>query len=263
MDRVVPGLLMAGFWLLLLFKGSVLLFSVVILAVIFVAANEYLRMAAAESIGKKERYFLNLLIMLPALAVTINSTQEYLAPSLLASFFILTGYFLYRYARFEQPYAFFSRLVFGVFYIGFLSSYLLLVRALPEGNYWLIIASAVTAGADSGAYFVGCSIGKRKLCPNISPKKTIEGALGGLFFALIIAFAAAYFLLPEVSPWFLGLGTVVLTVAGVAGDLTESIIKRGTGTKDSGTCLGGHGGILDRIDSLLFAVPVLYTVLTF
>ncbi|CAG35888.1 phosphatidate cytidylyltransferase [Desulfotalea psychrophila] len=263
MDRVVPGLLLAGFWLLLLFKGSALLFSVVILAVIFMAANEYLRMAAAGLIGKKERYFLNLVLMFPALAVTINSTQQYLAPALLASFFVLTGYFLYRYAKFEQPYAFFARLLFGVFYIGFLSSYLLLVRALPDGNYWLIVASAITAGADSGGYFVGCSIGKHKLCPNVSPKKTIEGALGGLVFALIAAFVGAHFLLPEVSPWFLALGTVVLTAAGVAGDLTESIIKRGTGTKDSGTCLGGHGGILDRIDSLLFALPVLYTVLTF
>jgi len=127
----------------------------------------------------------------------------------------------------------------------------------------LVLVSAVTACSDSGAYFVGCSVGKHKLCPHISPKKTIEGALGGLVFGLIAAFAGAYLLLPYLNPLFLGVVAILLIIAGIAGDLTESIIKRGTGTKDSGTCLGGHGGILDRIDSLLFAAPVLYTILVF
>lgn len=262
MNRIVPGILLAVFWLLLLLKGSAVLFSVVALVIAFVAADEYLRMATSEVLRRRERIFLNTVTILPVLSVTVTQGSVWVTPSLITAFFALTGYFFYRYAKFKESYAFFSRLVFGLIYVGLLFSYIPLSRFLENGAEWLLIATAVTAFSDSGAYFVGCSIGKHKLCPRISPKKTIEGALGGLFFAIIGAFASAYILLPGVSPVKLGLGAVILTIAGVAGDLTESIIKRGTGVKDSGTWLRGHGGILDRIDSMLFAIPLLYFMLT-
>lgn len=262
MNRIVPGILLAVFWLLLLLKGSAIFFSVVALIIAFVAADEYLRMATSEVLRTRERIFLNTVTILPVLSVTLTQGDSFVTPSLITAFFVLTGYFFYRYAKFKESYAFFSRLVFGLIYVGLLFSYIPLSRFLENGAEWLVIATAVTAFSDSGAYFVGCSIGKNKLCPRISPKKTIEGALGGLFFAIIAAFASAYFLLPDVSPVKLGFGALVLTIAGVAGDLTESIIKRGTGVKDSGTWLRGHGGILDRIDSMLFAIPLLYFMLT-
>lgn len=254
---------MGVFWLMLLYMGSVVIFSLVVLVVAFIAADEYLRMVTGEKLRQRERGLINIVLVLPVLPVAATASGEYLETSLLVSFFVLTGYFLYRYAKFKDSYAFFSRLIFGVIYVGFLCSHLLLLRYLEDGAAWLIIASAITAFSDSGAYFVGSAIGKHKLCPNISPKKTVEGALGGLFFAILAAFASAYILLPEVNPWFLMIVSFVLTIAAVVGDLTESIIKRGTGTKDSGTWLRGHGGLLDRIDSLLFAVPVLYMILSF
>lgn len=263
MNRIIPGIILAALWLGLLLKGSSTLFSMVAILVAFVAADEYLRMATSEVLRKRERISLTAVMILPASLTLLNYSHQYLNTSLLFSFFYLTGYFFYRYAKFNESYAFFSRLLFGVIYIGVLFSYFPLLRSLPNGAEWLVITSAITACSDSGAYFVGCSIGKTKLCRNISPNKTIEGALGGLFFAIIAAFASAYLLLPDVNPLFLGTVAILLTFAGVAGDLVESVIKRGTGVKDSGTILAGHGGVLDRIDSLLFAVPVLYTLLVF
>ena len=154
-------------------------------------------------------------------------------------------------------------MVFGLFYIGVLGAHLVLLRFVPDGGSWLIIASAITACSDTGAYFVGKAMGKRKLCPNISPNKTIEGAVGGILCGLIGALAVAVLLLPSFNWFFLIAAAVFLGAVGIAGDLTESIIKRGTATKDSGSCLAGHGGILDRVDSLLFVCPVLYYLLVF
>ncbi len=263
MDRVVPGLLLAVFWLAVLLWGPIILFAAVVLIIGFIGADEYLRMVTGEDLRNRERALINFVLTLPVLVVAFTGGGDFLDTTLLAAFFILTGYFLYRYAKFKDSYAFFSRLIFGVFYVGFLCSHLLLLSYMENGAQWLIIASAVTAFSDTGAYFVGSAIGKHKLCPNISPKKTVEGALGGLLCAVFAAFVSGYLLLPEVNPLFLGSVALVLTIAAIVGDLTESIIKRGTNTKDSGTWLRGHGGMLDRIDSLLFAVPVLYVILIF
>jgi phosphatidate cytidylyltransferase len=153
--------------------------------------------------------------------------------------------------------------IFGVVYVGFLASYLVLIRYLPQGGSWLVVLSAITAGSDSGAYYFGCRFGRRKLCPNISPKKTIEGALGGLLCGVSAALVLAGMLLDQVNWLFILFTAGSLTGVGILGDLTESIIKRGTDTKDSGRLLAGHGGVLDRIDSLLLAAPVLYYLLLF
>lgn len=109
---------------------------------------------------------------------------------------------------------------------------------------------------DIFAYLVGCSIGKHKMCPSISPKKSWEGLFGGLLFAVGFAMAAGYMMEGNIYAWG-GLGLVV-ALAGVVGDLLESKIKRECGVKDSGTLIPGHGGVLDRFDALLLAAPVAY-----
>ena len=263
MKRIVPGLLIAGFWLLLLLKGSIVLFCLVIVLVVLMAADEYVKMAHSGMSSLPERVLLNVILAVPVVAVCFSPKLSTLPFGMLCSFAGLTCYFLYHYKNIEDSFSLFCRLVFGLFYIGMLGSHLVLLRFLPAGASWLIIASAITASSDTGAYFVGKAMGKRKLCPNISPNKTVEGAIGGVFSGLAAAVFFGLLLLPGFNWLFLIGAAVLLTIVGIVGDLTESIIKRGTGTKDSGNCLAGHGGVLDRVDSLLFVCPVLFYLLIF
>jgi len=263
MKRIVPGLLIAGLWLLLLLIGSAPMFNLVILLIVVIGADEYVRMAFPSIPATLDRCVLDGIIALPALAACVMPLPSVLLPALICSFALTVIYFLYRYRVVDDCYSRMARLIMGVCYVGVLGAHVVLLRGLLDGASWVLIATAITASSDSGAYFAGKKFGKRKLCPNISPNKTIEGAIGGIICALIAAVAFAFFLLPSFNVFILGIVTIILALIGIAGDLTESIIKRGTGTKDSGSCLAGHGGILDRVDSLLFVAPVLYYFLIF
>lgn len=256
--RVAPGLLIAGLWLLLLLKGAPLLFCVVAAILVLWAADEYLRMIDTRPLSLSERWLVNVCLAFPTLVVCLRPQPESLGPALLSAFLLVTLYFLYRYRTLENRFDFFCRLALGVVYLGFLGAHLVLLRYHPDGAAWLVVGTAITSGSDTGAYFVGKTLGKRKLCPNVSPNKTVEGAVGGVVFGVAAAVVFALLVLPSVNWLFLLISSVVLCLVGIIGDLTESIIKRGTGTKDSGRCLAGHGGILDRVDSLLFVGPVLY-----
>jgi len=127
----------------------------------------------------------------------------------------------------------------------------------PNGHRWLLLALAVIWAADTGAYFAGRYLGRHKLSPRISPNKTIEGLLGGLVAAVLVALAGAPLAGATVAQLPLVALVVVATVAfSVVGDLYESLLKRHVGVKDSGGLIPGHGGVLDRIDSVLAALPV-------
>ncbi|MGH7168445.1 MAG: phosphatidate cytidylyltransferase [Nitrospiraceae bacterium] len=153
-------------------------------------------------------------------------------------------------------------LVFGVLYVGLTLGHLLLTRALDGGEYLILFLFLVTWAGDSGAYYAGVSLGRRQLAPMISPNKTVEGLLGGLALALVAAWAGRVWFLPSFSvPDCVAIG-LLLTAAGVLGDLTESAMKRSAGVKDSGMLIPGHGGMLDRLDSLLFTAPVFYYYVT-
>jgi phosphatidate cytidylyltransferase len=132
----------------------------------------------------------------------------------------------------------------------------------PAGHHWLMFGLMVNWIGDTGAYYVGKNFGKRKLAPAVSPGKTWEGAAASAVTGVI--FGLLYLPLAIKGTSFLAaaLLALVANAAGQAGDLAESAIKRGVGVKDSGTILPGHGGFLDRVDSTMFALPVLYTVLS-
>jgi phosphatidate cytidylyltransferase len=116
----------------------------------------------------------------------------------------------------------------------------------------------VIMGADTGAYYVGRAIGKHKLAPKISPGKTWEGVVGGMVAALALATAAHFWFFRELPlKWALPLAAVMM-ILGVLGDLSESALKRSAGAKDAAKVLPGHGGVLDRLDSLLFNAPLIY-----
>lgn len=150
--------------------------------------------------------------------------------------------------------------LFTVFYVVGLFSFIWLIRD-KFGFQWLLFGLLVTWATDTGAFYTGMRHGKHKLAPTISPKKTIEGALGGLVFAVITGLIFAGF--TGYKLWPLGILALFLSIMGQIGDLVESAIKRERQVKDSGKILPGHGGILDRFDSILFVAPSLYFVLDF
>lgn len=134
------------------------------------------------------------------------------------------------------------------------------LTAGPAATTWLI---AVIAISDSAQYYTGRAFGRRKLAPAVSPAKTIEGAIGGVVVAAIAGAALARVCLPQVPMAVAGVLTLTLVMFGIAGDLFESLIKRSAGVKDSSALIPGHGGVLDRIDSYLFAAPVFYWLLRY
>jgi phosphatidate cytidylyltransferase len=146
----------------------------------------------------------------------------------------------------------------GFLYVPFLLSHLVLTRALPHGVAWVFMLLFVVMCGDSAAFYVGTAIGKHRLYPAVSPKKSIEGAVGGLVGSVCGALLARFLLFPELAIGHAVAVALLLGVLGQVGDLFESMIKRSCGVKDSGTIIPGHGGVLDRLDSILFAAPALY-----
>lgn len=151
-----------------------------------------------------------------------------------------------------------SLLLFGLLYLPLLLGHLSLLHGLESGKAWVFLVLLIAMAGDTAAYFVGVSVGRRKLYPAISPNKSVEGALGGLAGSFAGALLARAWFFPELALYDCALLGVGLGVLGQLGDLFESMLKRSFGVKDSGTLIPGHGGILDRLDSLLFVFPPAY-----
>ena len=146
--------------------------------------------------------------------------------------------------------------IFASILVGYFSSFLLKIKLLPNGNYFLIFLLVIVWVNDIAAYIIGTAIGKIKLAPKISPKKTIEGSIAGIFFSIIAIIFLNHWLNYDLNKLIV-IG-IAVSVFGQCGDLFESMLKRGAKIKDSGKLIPGHGGVLDRFDSLLFAAPVFY-----
>jgi phosphatidate cytidylyltransferase len=162
----------------------------------------------------------------------------------------------------EEAFISWAWTVAGILYVGWLLSYLVVLRGLDgdAGRGWLFLALFATFGSDTTAYFVGRALGRHRLAPRISPGKTWEGAIAGLFGAIIISLLFTLptpLQLPLSYGWAILLG-ILVSIFGQLGDLAESLLKRHTGVKESGSLMSGHGGLLDRMDSVVFAGVVVY-----
>ncbi|MFC1917729.1 phosphatidate cytidylyltransferase [Chloroflexota bacterium] len=196
--------------------------------------------------------------------ISPHCSYAYTLPLLLASVIILSLILLIFQRQKEGAFQNWAWTIGGVLYVGWLLSFLVLLR-LDGGRNWLFFAMFVTFASDTVAFFIGSTMGKHHLAPVVSPKKTWEGAIGGIFGAVIIALL---FTIP--SPLQLPLSVtqaillgLLVSVFGQFGDLVESVLKRNAGVKESGNLMPGHGGLLDRMDSVVFAGVVVYCFFLF
>jgi phosphatidate cytidylyltransferase len=238
---------LGGWWLF----GLALAGGLIALHELYLLARELKPLVLAGYLG----FFLTLLGMQ-------LGDAPWLLGGLLATFPLAFVFFAISGSR-PAATASFGTTLLGVAWVGGGLGFLLLVRDVPEYGFWALMAVLFSVfAADTAAFFVGRAIGRHKLAPAISPGKTWEGFVAGLAAGTLVAFLILYrdrdeFLTMAES---LAFGAVV-TLASVAGDLFESAVKRDLGVKDSGRLLGGHGGMLDRLDALLFAGPAAYFVI--
>jgi len=261
MSRVIPGVCMAGGWMLLLFLGSVELFWAVIVGGAGVALHEFFRMTMGSVRGWRLPVTIGFCLF-PVLAAWFGHGDAVLA-GMMASLLALAAVALHGYGTMDDVFKYACTSGFAGVYISVCMAHMVLLRSLPQGAFWLTMLVGIVAGSDTGAYYAGRAFGKRKLFPLISPKKTVAGGVGGVVAGVVAAEGINLLFPQQAAPLSLLVVAIVLIVVGIAGDLTESMIKRSVGVKDSGTILFGHGGILDRIDSLLLTAPVLYYLVRF
>jgi len=179
-------------------------------------------------------------------------------PILLTSAVALPLFWLLRYPQKEGVFIDWAWTIAGILYIGWLLSYFVALRGLDNGRGWVFLAMFATFSSDTTAFFVGRALGRHHLAPRISPGKTWEGAVAGVFGSVIVSLILVYcFNLPLGYGWTILIGLLV-SIFSQLGDLAESLLKRNVGVKDSGRLLPGHGGFLDRIDSVIFAGIVVY-----
>lgn len=246
--------------ILLIFKGSQFLFAIVVMAAAVLCLWEYFRIAYQVHKTPVPITYHLLGYLACALVVYWVYKNDLIAVILvLALNLIITAAMSILRFKVDQD----APLVavkqnFGVLYIGLFISFILMLRAADNGPLWVFFMLWVVAWGDTGALYVGSMIGRHKLSPAVSPKKTIEGAIGGLAINLIFALIFKFLFFNDVSALSCATFALIVGAVGQLGDLFESEFKRAAGVKDSSTLLPGHGGFLDRLDALLFAAPVAY-----
>jgi len=288
LKRIATALVLIPNVVLLVLRAPVPVVAVVTAAVALVTVQEFLKLTesyAVQPLRLPTYIFVGLLFIWLALSAAgeapqLSSLKFLLAAafaSAIAPFFFLT--IAMRRAQMSGAYPAAAASSFAFVYIALPLAMLVQLRQQWAGAFWLLYLLLVVWAGDIFAYFVGRTVGRHLMAPRISPKKTWEGAAASLAASLLVgilwfthALAISSFLLrvglitrrdglfglekPEL--WPIVILTVLLNIAAQLGDLVESLIKRGAGVKDSGALLPGHGGMLDRIDALLFAAPVLW-----
>ncbi len=262
-QRVITAIILTAVFLSALFGLSLPHFALFIGAVVLVGAWEWANLASFGSIPQRLTYtaFIALVLAATASAMGLFSSQGFNLAAvkcvlILAVVWWILALFLVK--AYPTSTVFWAhpllRLAMGVLVLVPTWLALVYVRFQPQGAWLVVMIAAIVAAADTGGYFSGRKFGKRKLAPAVSPGKTLEGFAGGLLSNIVLAALISYLS----GGNFLMLLAVVLPTSlfSVLGDLLESMVKRHAGVKDSGVILPGHGGILDRVDSITAAAPV-------
>ncbi|MDI3546591.1 MAG: phosphatidate cytidylyltransferase [Halanaerobiales bacterium] len=258
-ERLISAVIGIILFIFFIFWGS-LPFSILILIITALAVIEYNSMLP---LSRTNNYLFLLIFSLIIIIYTYLTNRGFInLPHGITAFIFLFAFLLYHIIA-DNNYGLVNTLgnnLLGVIYIGGGMAFFPLLRDFALEPFdrtkalWLVLIA--TWATDTGAYFIGRLLGKNKLAEKISPNKTVEGAIGGIMLSILLVSIYTSFL-KVFSYYWLIYGLLVSLIA-IAGDLFESSIKRDMGVKDSGRIIPGHGGILDRFDSLLFAVPFTY-----
>jgi phosphatidate cytidylyltransferase len=259
LKRWITGLSALPFLIFLVYKGGVF-FTALVAAASLVALWEYYRMVP----GAKTRRLSGIIfwwgygVDLALIWVAYLEGSDLILSLLALNLLVIALISIFQFKSDRSVLEVISRQLQGIIYIPVLLSFLIFIREDSSGMIWIFILLAIIFAGDTSALYVGSYCGRRKISSAISPGKTIEGSIGGLGTNLIVGAAGKAIFLPEL-PWATSiLFFISVGIAGQLGDFFESELKRSSGIKDSSGILPGHGGILDRIDALLFAAPVAY-----
>ncbi|NHN28347.1 phosphatidate cytidylyltransferase [Paenibacillus agricola] len=259
-QRIVTGLIAAVVFLTLLYLGNYWFMSFIGIASIigfyeFVKMNGFKPFSLTSIIG----YVAVVLLCMPW---TITSWPVLSSVTSIIWFFLFILLFITVISKNKVTIDQVSVLFLGVVYIGLGFHYMIETRMIEQGGlFWTLLIFFCIWATDSGAYFVGSKFGKHPLWPAISPKKSIEGSLGGIIISIVVALCFSW-AQPELLSWTqaLLLG-IAIAIVGQIGDLIQSAYKRVKGIKDTGTILPGHGGVLDRVDSWIIVFPMVHLLL--
>ncbi len=241
--------------ILLVLKGSLLLFIGFVVVLSLLGLAEFYRMALPE---RKVAGFAATLggALLPL--TMLFPERAGLLPALTLLIILFALLFLFSIRDIRTAAGEVALLFMGLLYVPILLGHLALLRGAAFGMQWVFLLMVIVMSGDTGAYYVGCNFGRRKLYRIVSPNKSVEGALGGLAGSIIGAFIARGTFFPHLTAFDALAIALLLGILGQLGDLFESYLKRSFGVKDSGAIFPGHGGVLDRLDSILFAAPAAF-----
>ena len=259
--RLVTGLIVTAIIFVVLFALPAWAFAVLIMLFIILGLNEFFILIENKEIGVNRKLGIILGVFVAA-ATYFDYKIPYDWFFLFIPAICLIIFIVQFAKRDNQAILSISVILFGLLYVSWFLSFFIRIRAMPVGTellrkYLIAYLILVTKSGDIGAYLIGTRLGRHSLIPRISPKKTVEGMLGGLAFSVLVSLACVGFL-PSFSLLHLFILGLLLGALAQIGDLSESLIKRDCAVKDSGRTLPGLGGVLDTIDSLLFTAPVFY-----
>jgi phosphatidate cytidylyltransferase len=254
--RVTSAAIILPPLLLFLYYAPAALFLLFTLLLLALSLREYFHMLALIQMPVCPK--LSYAVAASLVLVAYLGGKVWLPLALSASVMILTLGALLSSQCSTQRFSALLHSLFGIVFIGWSLSHLVLLRNLSEGQWYIFFLCLLIWVGDSVAMYVGQGMGRRKLAPAISPGKTWEGAIGGAAGCMLTAVLSARLLVPHLRLWHSVVLGLLISMAAQVSDLGESLIKRYAGVKDSGELIPGHGGILDRIDSMLLAAPMLF-----
>ena len=252
---MITALILLSVLILTILKGGPLVFACLLSFFTFIGMLEFYRMALP---GRTLEAWLAAACGGALIFVPFLGGERLALAGITGLFLAFALLFLFRIRNIADAARDVAYAALGFLYIPLLLMHLVMLHRTTYGWQWLLVIMLIVMTNDSAAYYTGGAFGKHRLYPLVSPKKSVEGALGGLVGSIGGTLLAKFIFFPQLSLLDALLTAIFIGILGQTGDLFESLLKRSFGVKDSGNCIPGHGGVLDRLDSIIFAAPAMY-----